>query len=135
MATRSRIGIYNADGTITGIYCHWDGYPENNGKILVDHYTSITKIRKLLKLGNLSSLGPEIGSKHGFNDRTDDECTFYRRDRGDKIGWRHTEYKDFAEWLGDREDYNYLFRDGAWHCYDYEKVPVVLDFSPEEELA
>lgn len=25
MATRSNIGIVNQDGSITGIYCHWDG--------------------------------------------------------------------------------------------------------------
>lgn len=131
MATRSRIGLYNEDGTITGIYCHWDGYPEYNGRILVESYTDIRKINQLLKLGNLSSLGPEIGSKHDFNDRTEEECTFYRRDRGEIS--KAVRYKDFAEWMGDREDYNYLFRDGAWHCYDYGKQPVDLVFSPDEE--
>ena len=39
MATRSVIGIVNLDKSITGIYCHYDGYPENNGKILLNHYT------------------------------------------------------------------------------------------------
>jgi len=42
MATRSNIGIVNEDGSVTGIYCHWDGYPENNkvttkvGKLVYD---------------------------------------------------------------------------------------------------
>ena len=27
MATRSAIGYINIDGTVTGTYCHWDGYP------------------------------------------------------------------------------------------------------------
>lgn len=35
MATRSRIGIENQDGTVTSVYCHWDGYPENNGRICI----------------------------------------------------------------------------------------------------
>jgi hypothetical protein len=28
MATRSRIAIENQDGTVTSIYCHFDGYIE-----------------------------------------------------------------------------------------------------------
>jgi hypothetical protein len=44
MATRSRIGIELEDGVIESIYCHWDGYPENNGKILLEHYQDPNKI-------------------------------------------------------------------------------------------
>ena len=40
MATRSNIGIVNEDDSITAIYCHWDGYPEHNGKILLNHYNN-----------------------------------------------------------------------------------------------
>lgn len=25
MSTRSNIGVLNNDGTVTAIYCHWDG--------------------------------------------------------------------------------------------------------------
>ncbi len=32
MATRSNIGIVNDNGSVTGIYCHWDGYPEHKRK-------------------------------------------------------------------------------------------------------
>ena len=39
MATRSRIAIEKENGTVESIYCHWDGYPENNGRILVENYT------------------------------------------------------------------------------------------------
>ena len=44
MGTRSTIGLEYPDGTVRGIYCHWDGYPDNNGKILVEHYTTPEKI-------------------------------------------------------------------------------------------
>ena len=32
MSTRSNIGIINADGSVTAIYCHNDGYPSGVGK-------------------------------------------------------------------------------------------------------
>ena len=35
MGTRSRIGIRNADDSVDSIYCHWDGYPDHNGRLLV----------------------------------------------------------------------------------------------------
>ena len=38
MATRSFIGKLNHDGSITVVYCHWDGYPEGVGETLVKHY-------------------------------------------------------------------------------------------------
>lgn len=61
MATRSTIGIKRSDRTVTKIYCHWDGYIEWNGAILQKYYNTADKVKALLKLGNLSSLGPEIG--------------------------------------------------------------------------
>ncbi len=57
MSTRSRIGIRNKDNTITSIYCHWDGYPSWNGKMLLTNYTKREDVEKLIKLGNLSTLG------------------------------------------------------------------------------
>lgn len=64
MATRSRIAIANPDGSYTSVYCHWDGYPDNNGRILAEHYSSTDKVRLLLSGGDFSSLEPnpeEIG--------------------------------------------------------------------------
>ena len=41
MATRSNTGIENENGRVSAIYCHWDGYPEHNGRILKEHYSEI----------------------------------------------------------------------------------------------
>ena len=57
MGTRSRIGIRNADGTITSIYCHWDGYPAYNGRILLENYKDKETVLALMKLGDMSFLG------------------------------------------------------------------------------
>lgn len=59
MSTRSRIGIRNKNGSITSIYCHHDGYPEGVGEILLNNYKTEEKIRKLMELGDMSSLGTE----------------------------------------------------------------------------
>lgn len=85
MGTRSRIAIRNDDGSFDSIYCHWDGYPSNNGVILRDHYRDADKVRALIALGDLSSLGAEIGEKHDFDDRTAASagCTAYGRDRSE----------------------------------------------------
>lgn len=37
MSTRSRIGMINPYGSVSSIYCHFDGYPEGVGKTLHDN--------------------------------------------------------------------------------------------------
>ena len=56
MATRSLIGIKLDNNIVKTIYCHWDGYPEHNGKLLVENYTSPASVFELMELGDLSSL-------------------------------------------------------------------------------
>lgn len=86
MGTRSKIGMMQEDGSVLGIYCHWDGYLSHNGQILQDHYRDATKIMELMELGSLSVLGPEIGQKHNFENRAEGAgiCTAYGRDRGEQ---------------------------------------------------
>jgi hypothetical protein len=72
MATRSRIAIENQDGTVTSIYCHWDGYISGVGKILKKWYTTPTKVEALIELGDISSL-----------DMTPMSTVAFARDRGE----------------------------------------------------
>jgi hypothetical protein len=143
MATRSSISIRNEDGSYTGIYCHWDGYLSNNGRILAENYTSEDKIRQLLALGSISSLGAEIGEKHAFsnpNKYGSDEyraweeahsnwCTAYGRDRGEKNTAAVTKRTvlELLDKIG--QEYDYLWYDGKWHvrCYATGTRFVTLD--------
>ena len=115
MGTRSRIGVEHPDGSITSIYCHWNGYPEHNGQVLVDNFSDYEKIQQLMNLGDLSSLGSELGEKQDFDnpDRKKNWCLAYGRDRGetDVEARTHSTVEDF---LGFSEEYNYLYRDGEW---------------------
>lgn len=60
MSTNSLIFQEQQDGTLKGIYCHYDGYLQYNGVILSESYSDPKKVAKLLELGNLSSLGEEL---------------------------------------------------------------------------
>jgi hypothetical protein len=116
MATRSTIALEYADGTVGQIYCHWDGYLSNNGRILQDHYQDPFKVRSLLDLGDLSSLGANIGVKHEFDANTDD-CTFYGRDRGE-TGVEARTFTDVSDYVRNLqgEEFDYILRsDGKWY--------------------
>ena len=139
MGTRSRIGVMHGD-VVKSVYCHWDGYLEHNGKILQEHFDSALA-NHLVALGDLSSLRPELGEKHAFSQfelpadeveafkaLTEDMCTFYGRDRGEK-GVEFKVAQTFAEFLGQAEgcgaEYYYIMKDGVWYCGDtYESVPL-----------
>jgi len=113
MGTRSRIGVMHGD-KLKSVYCHWDGYLSNNGKILQNHYDS-AKANHLVSLGDLSSLGTTIGEKHDFDTRTVC-CTFYGRDRKE-TGVDFTVDQSYAEFLSKDYDYEYYYimNDGVWY--------------------
>ncbi len=122
MATRSLIGINLDNGITKIIYCHWDGYPEHNGELLVNHYTSPAAITALMELGDLSSL-----------DVTPSSCIAYHRDR--KEPWGMVEPRDVntSELAAVGNDYGvdyiYVYNDEhEWECsrlqYTGELVPV-----------
>lgn len=120
MATRSYIGFRNSNDTVDYIYCHYDGYPSNNGKILAEYYNDPTKVNQLLKLGDLSILGTVLGEKHDFDSREDkysNWCLAYGRDRGESNTQVKT--RPFSELINDDGvDYVYVFDGDYWECYD-----------------
>ena len=133
MATRSTIARKNEDGTVTSIYAHWDGYPTGNGRILEEYYKVPQKLDTLLSLGDLSSLGPQIGEKHPFDnphtwgseewkahqDQFEGWTKFYGRDRGERgvESKTHASVKEWIDTVG--EEYNYLFHNGVWYVNDH----------------
>lgn len=148
MATRSTIALEFADGTVQQIYCHWDGYLDNNGRILFEHYKDPFKVRELIDHGSVSSLGAEIGSgrpfdnphKYGspeyqaFNAQYDNQCLFYARDRGEDL--QVSRFKDYADYRKNAqfEEYNYILRrDGNWYVEFYGDFDGLLSEAFEYE--
>jgi hypothetical protein len=120
MATRSNIAYRTPEGRIISVYCHWDGYVSNNGKILVENYTDMDKIVQLISLGSISSLKQEIGERQDFNDRSTckDEWTLaYHRDRGEQLVVNT--YNDIPSWIADMEEYAYLWNGQEWLVNDH----------------
>ena len=127
MATRSNIGIVNEDGSITGIYCHFDGYPEYVGKILLNHYTDVDWIHMLMDLGDLSILSENMNptGPHSFNNPQKGVCVAYGRDRGE-TGTNSRTFEDMGEFENSASntwaDYQYLFNNGVWRYRNVNKT-------------
>jgi hypothetical protein len=129
MATRSRIAIENQDGSVTSVYCHWDGHIETNGKILNNNYTTKDKVEELIALGNLSSL-----------DETIERTVAYHRDNGEyhliQISFINVE-ELFEDGFSMGVEYIYCFtKDGIWlvNALGSANVDVLSEVIEEEGL-
>ena len=116
MSTRARIGIVNADGTITSIYTQSDGYFSHHSPILENHYATEAKVRELLALGALSYLAENIGEKHDFNNPVEGWCRSYHRDRDELLAVSIHKDRRAFDLFGSRcgAEYLYLFNKGKW---------------------
>lgn len=119
MGTRSSIAI-KKDDKIVSIYCHWDGYPKGVGEDLKLHWNTEEKIDELMKLGDLSTLGSEIGEKQDFDSPRAGWCLSYGRDRGEP-NTQAKEHFSIRGWIDYRAksgcEYMYLFEDGVWNIF------------------
>ena len=117
MATRSRIAIENQDGSVTSIYCHFDGYTEHNGKILDEAYNTANKLNALIALGDISSL-----------ERSIEDTVAYHRDRGEDLN--QTSYDGVEELYTEGFNYgiNYIY------CFTKSGQWLVSDDGPVMEL-
>ena len=118
MATRSRIGIQLSDDSILSVYCHWDGYPEFNGVKLVEHFNSYEKAAELIDGGDISALWTNAGWQ---NETLPATGPLYYSSRGENLRPRLD--VNLIEYLGDGEEYAYLFTNGEWVCYDLDETP------------
>jgi hypothetical protein len=120
MATRSLIGI-KLDNIVKTIYCHWDGYPEHNGKLLIENYSSPAAITELMELGDLSTL-----------DITPDKCKAYHRDRNEPWGMVEPREMDMNTVVVDAVkdygvDYVYIYNNEfEWDCFKSDGTPVEI---------
>jgi hypothetical protein len=137
MATRSTIAVIHEDGTVSQIYCHYDGYVSFNGKLLVTNYNNLLAAEFLVSKGDLSTLGERVTSQgaqgeHSFSNPEDGVCVYYGRDRGETGGETRVfpsvhDYRLYAK----RQEVNYLFIDGEW-LYQYEVNDPIMKSVVEE---
>jgi hypothetical protein len=143
MATRGRIGIEMPDHSVVSVYCHWDNYPEGNGKILVEHYQDREKVMDLIDGGSMSSLrtrgtwdhssalrdedGEYIHDAAGYLKYEDDRepQPLYHSERGDGEDPTHTSFDEFISG-NSMEEYAYLYDlNDNWKAFKINyKAPV-----------
>ena len=142
MGTRSKIAIRKKDNTIESIYCHWDGYPSFNGKILKEYYKTAERVQELINLGSISSLGkfikPNPEMEHTFDNRQDDVTVAYIRDRGENEDHNKKEIFDYEakflrECLTSDCEYYYLF-DEESNEWSYSEIPYIYDILEPKPL-
>jgi hypothetical protein len=118
MGTRSTIALEFADGTVEQVYCHWDGYLDNNGAILQNYYMNPFKVKQLLALGDFSSLRETVEeTQEGAYSERGEDCSARR-------------YKDSDEYFNccQQEEYDYILRNvsgtATWfvRCYATDGV-------------
>jgi hypothetical protein len=136
MGTRSRIGYELPDHSVVSVYCHWDGYVEHNGRILVQEYLERDKVQELIDGGSMSSLrtrgtwttgsalrdedGEYILDKNGYMtfDCDRDPQPLYYTERGEELDIQHTSFDEFVSGNLGGEEYAYLFDlNDNWKAY------------------
>jgi len=123
MGTRSTIAIEFADGSVSQVYCHWDGYLENNGMILRTQYMDPFKVRALVDLGGFSSL----------RDTVEETAEGAYTQRGeDKDVARYMNADEYFDTCS-QEEYDYILRNfegkATWfvRCFATDGVWATLD--------
>jgi len=118
MGTRSTIALEFADGSVSQVYCHWDGYLENNGAILQANYMDPFVVRDLLDLGDFSSLRETV------EDTQEGAYTQRGEDKEVRRYMNADEYFDCCQ----QEEYDYILRQvegkAVWfvRCYATDGV-------------
>ena len=133
MGTRSRIGIQLKDNSVLSVYCHYDGYPEFNGRILRDNYDTVEKVRQLIDGGDMSC----TWTNAGWNNETLPESgPLHYTARGESLESNAPRYDesifDFLD-KKNNEEYAYIWTvNNEWKCldmhsFDDSKSPEVVE--------
>ena len=105
MGTRSRVAVMHGD-VCKSVYCHYDGYLDYTGRILLSHYDS-TAANMLIARGDNSGVKETVEEMNFYSDRGEED-----------VSWQvaHT----FEEFLEQVEscwgEYYYVMKDGVWYA-------------------
>ena len=134
MGTRSRIGIQLQDESIVSVYCHFDGYPAFNGRVLRDNYDTVEKVKELIDGGNMSCTWTNSGWQ---NETLPESGALYYTSRGESLEDNAPRIDDdITEFLDNGEEYAYIFtRADEWICYDLHDITAKLTEIPTGVLA
>lgn len=107
MSVRSCISIEHANGSVSSIYCHAAGYLSGVGLTLHTYYKTVTKLKPLINLGDISYLGDSKAKGSTFA---------YRRDRHE-TGTKARVHNTVSEFMSDLDEGTYRQNWGYEYCY------------------
>ena len=129
MGTRSRIGIQLQDNSVLSVYCHYDGYPEFNGRVLRDNFDTVEKVRNLIDGGDMSCTWTNAGWN---NETLPKSGPLHYTARGESLESNAPRYDesifDFLD-KKNNEEYAYIWTvNNKWVCtkmnqFDDDKQP------------
>ena len=105
MGTRSRVAVMHGD-VCKSVYCHYDGYLDYAGRILLSHYDS-TAANALIARGDNSGVKETLEEMNFYSDRGEED-----------VSWQvaHT-FEEFLEQVeGCCGEYYYVMKDGVWYA-------------------
>lgn len=108
MATRSIISIHTNDNEYLTIHCHYDGYPEHNGRVLLNCIKNYKDAINLVSNGELSYIDiPENKKVYHYSDM---KICRYDDDTSHSVIHHHT-YFDVINYFmnGNYEFIDYLY--------------------------
>ena len=120
MATRSRIGIVNKDGSITSIYNHFDGYPQGVGVQLALNYGE-KEAKRLIKLGNRSSLFAKPTKQGAYGNPSE-------------VAFTNKDFNEFAE-DSTHSDIRYAYLGQQVPGYGFAWVAYSVEYGPNHDIA
>ena len=105
MGTRSRVGVMHGN-VCKSVYCHYDGYLEYTGKLLLENYDSATA-NELVARGDNSGVQKTLGDMNFYSDRGETDVSW-------QVAHTFEEFLEQVENCGG--EYYYIMRDGEWYA-------------------
>ena len=114
MGTRSRVAVMHGD-VCKSVYCHYDGYLDYAGRILLSHYDS-TAANMLIARGDNSGIKETLEAMNFYEDREaegEDVSEFLKSTPWDVA---HS-FDEFLEQVNNCcGEYYYVMKDGVWYA-------------------
>jgi hypothetical protein len=122
MATRALIGYLGEDRNFTCTYNHYDGYPENLGKALLDFYDSEERAKSIANEGYISYVDAETGD---LNQAHDEQPTKMKLDGS----WEDAqeEMAGMVDEFGGNYGYIWYEGEGAWTTLKNNGIRSMMD--------
>lgn len=114
MGTRSLVAVMHGD-VCKSVYCHYDGYLDYTGRILLEHYDS-TAANALVARGDNSGVKETLDGMNFYEDRdsTGEDVSEFLKSTPWAVAHSFDEFLEQVYDCGG--EYYYVMKDGVWYA-------------------